>query len=95
MAVYSVAAYHSSIGAALLVVLATTLLRDHFDPSVNTVSDFTFTLTALSVLAGLEGLRVRNASVHVAHTNLRGAPTVSGSTVMDFGSYPEWSRSNA
>jgi signal transduction histidine kinase len=63
VAVYSVAAYHSSIGAALLVVLATMLLRDHFDPSVDTVSDFTFTLTALSVLAGLEGRRVRRRHV--------------------------------
>lgn len=62
VAVYSVAAYHSSITAAVLVVAATMLIRDHFDPFVQSLRDrdFTITLTALSVLAGVEGRRLRN-----------------------------------
>ena len=65
VAVYSVAAYHASVRAALLVVLATMVVRDHFDPFVRTLRDrdFTITLTALSVLAGLEGRRLRKRQV--------------------------------
>jgi signal transduction histidine kinase len=65
VAVYSVAAYHSSVSAALLVVVATMVVRDHFDPFVRTLRDrdFTITLTALSVLAGLEGRRLRKRQV--------------------------------
>jgi signal transduction histidine kinase len=65
VAVYSVAAYHSSIRAALPVVAATMLVRDHFDPFVRTLRDrdFTITITLLSVLAGLEGRRLRQRQV--------------------------------
>lgn len=65
VAVYSVAAYYSSVRAALVVVAATMVVRDHFDPFVRTLRDrdFTITLTALSVLAGLEGRRLRKREV--------------------------------
>lgn len=67
VAVYSAAAYCSTMWAVVVVVIATDVLRDLNDPFIRSFGDATFTstLAVLTVLAGIEGRRLRQRTVRL------------------------------